>query len=88
MHRPLVDSAIRLVDSEQPVTKINSSDMTCGMPRKGSQARAVATAQPGSQMQVYWMGGPDGKVPVSNVSFSPCAFTETYQRIRFSSGRM
>ncbi|KAG6370610.1 glycosyl hydrolase family 61-domain-containing protein [Boletus reticuloceps] len=56
-----VKSAIRQVNSNEPVKGATNPDITCG---PGSQPAALAAnANPGSTVQVYWVGGTTGSSP-------------------------
>ncbi|KAF8132808.1 glycoside hydrolase family 61 protein [Boletus edulis] len=56
-----VKSAIRQVNSNEPVKGTTNPDITCG---PGSQPAALsANANPGSTVQVQWVGGTTGSSP-------------------------
>jgi len=55
-------SIIRLVNTDSPVKGATSPDINCG---PGAQfASLVGNANPGSHVQVLWVGGTDGSVNV------------------------
>jgi hypothetical protein len=61
---PTIDSVIRQVYTQFPVKNASNPDLHCGM---GAQfAKDVASANPGSKLEVLWVGGPNGSINVSN----------------------
>ncbi|KAF9218894.1 hypothetical protein BS17DRAFT_475740 [Gyrodon lividus] len=58
---PTVDSVIRQVNSNSPVKGASNPDLNCGA---GAQlAKDVASANPGSTVEVLWAGGTTGVSP-------------------------
>ena len=67
-----ISSAIRQVNTNSPVKGATNPDLNCGA---GAQLAAdVANANPGSNVQVYWVGGTTGTSPVSD---TPSSHVET-----------
>lgn len=63
-----VSSAIRQVNTNSPVKGATSPDLNCG---PGAQMAAQsANANPGSTVEVSWVGGTSGSTPVSPISSS------------------
>ena len=67
---PTISSVIRQVNTNSPVKGATNPDINCGA---GAQLAAdVANANPGSTVQVYWVGGTTGTSAVSSLSFMTC----------------
>ena len=65
-----IKSVIRQINTNSPVKGASNPDLNCGA---GAQLAAdVANANPGSTVQVLWVGGTTGTSPVSVVPPSSC----------------
>ena len=65
---PTTASVIRQVNTNSPIKGATNADLSCGA---GAQPAAdVANANPGSTVQVYWVGGTTGDSPVSYIPSS------------------
>ena len=64
---PTISSVIRQVNTNSPVKGATNPDINCGA---GAQLAAdVANANPGSTVEVYWVGGTTGTSAVSVIPF-------------------
>ena len=61
---PTISSVIRQVNTNSPVKGATNPDINCGA--SAQLAADVANANPGSTVEVYWVGGTTGVSPVSD----------------------
>lgn len=60
-----ISSIIRQVNTNSPVKGATNPDINCGA--SAQLAADVANANPGSTVQVFWVGGTTGTSPVSDI---------------------